>query len=91
MTINNVNDFNNFLRSNNLSQYCNDFNNCINQYTSLCSCRPEEKRDKLIECTRHYMSSIEIVRANKNSIFNKIRDTKIEFYNDGRMIGIIVK
>lgn len=91
MTINNITDFNNFLRANNLSHHCNDFNRCVNEYSALCSCRPDEKRDKLIECTRYYVNSIETVRANKNSIFNKIRDTKIEFYNDGKMVGVIVK
>lgn len=91
MIISNITEFGNFLRSNNLSSHCNSFYTCLNQYASLCACRPEEKRDKLIECTRHYMGSIEIVRANKNLIFNKIKDTKIEFYNDGKMIGVIVK
>lgn len=91
MIINNITEFSNFLKSNNLNHLCNDFNSCLNQYTSLCTCRPNEKKDKLIECTRFYMNSIEKVRANKNLIFNKIGDNKIEFYNDGNMIGIIVK
>jgi hypothetical protein len=91
MIINNFTEMNNFLNSNGLNNFGGRLSICINEYSKICSCKPNEKSAKLMECENNYIASINTIASNKALIFNKIRDNSIEFKRNGQTIIIITK
>ena len=91
MTINNITELGNLVRMHGLSALANGLTKCLNEYSALCHCRPSEKSDKLIECSKHYIETINNFTNNKYLVFNKINEPKIEFYENGRLISVLTR
>jgi HD-GYP domain-containing protein (c-di-GMP phosphodiesterase class II) len=91
MRINNFTELSNFLKSNNLSSFGKSLISCTDQYAVMCSCRPQEKANKLSECTNYYIQTITSLNGYKPQIFSIISDSSIEFYNNGQLLGVMAR
>lgn len=90
MTINNFTEFNNLLNSAGLSNL-SSIGNCVREYGVICSCKPHDKQNKLQECDRIYSQSISTIMANKSTLFNKIRESHIEFKQNNHTLATITR
>jgi hypothetical protein len=91
MIINNFTELGNFAKANKLDNLCKNLIRCLNEYSLLCTCLPNEQQNKLTECQKYYMESISAFSSNKTQIFNKLLDSKIEFHDNGRLISTLVR
>lgn len=93
MTINNLNDFYNFIRSKqplSLNPTLVQLSACIDQYKNICNCKAKEKGQKLFDCNNQYSNTIHNLDQDTiNLLVNNTEDKKIDFYNDSIFLRTI--
>lgn len=93
MKIANIVEMINFIKTHELHNNLESFANlyaCIEQFKSICSCESSTKGKKLDECMTKYESCINLLTSDQRFfVLTKSNNSRIEFYNQNKLISII--